>query len=457
MDAMTQVERLARQAQRLGGHALIVGGWVRDRALGVDSKDIDVEVLGISTEQLEAMLAELGTVDAVGQSFGVLRVKGLDVDFSIPRTDTHTGVGHKGFDVSTDPNMSFADACLRRDLTVNAMGFDPLTNEVIDPHNGMRHLQARLLRPTDASRFGEDPLRVLRAAQFSARFNMKPTDELIDICRDVVTEGGLKTLSAERIFGEFEKLLLKAERPSVGLEFLDTVGALAEFDVLAALKLCPQDAVWHPEGDVWTHTLMVVDQAAKLRTGDAESDRALLWGALCHDLGKPPTTVVDDDSRVRSRGHDDAGVDIAEQFLTGLAAPNDLIDAVKALVKFHLTPATFVAQGSGAGAFRRLARKLGSSGVSMTLLERLARADQLGRTTPAALAGDFVGGDEFLVLAENAGVQHSAPVDVVMGRHLIERGLRPGPEFGTLLARCREIQFETGLVDASEILKRVGL
>lgn len=444
------VMQVARRVSEAGGRALVVGGFVRDRLLGLRTKDLDFEVYGVELGVLEAILSKLGEVIAVGRSFGVLRVKGLDCDFSIPRRDSKTGRGHRGFLVELDPTLDFAEAASRRDLTINSMAFDPLTGEILDPHGGQEDLHRRVLRATDPGKFGEDSLRGLRVAQFHARFCMEPDEELRRLCSGI----DLSDLPGERIYGELRKLLLQSPAPSKGFEFLRETGLLRFFPELHRMVGVPQDPQWHPEGTVWEHTLMVLDRAAEERLGNEEGDLLVLLGALCHDLGKPSTTVVVD-GRIRTPCHEDEGVPPTEAFLERLRAPGDLIRGVCALVRYHLAPANLTRNGATAKAYRRLARKLEAAGVNARLLHRVARADHLGRTTPEALSGRFPAGDEFLARVEALEVELHATPDAVMGRHLIARGLSPSPWFGKVLGACREVQDETGWDDPDRILDRV--
>lgn len=444
-----KVRQIARRVQERGGRALLVGGTVRDHLLGLETKDADVEIHGLSLDEVREILSAFGEVVEVGRAFGVFRVKGLDADFSLPRRDSKVGPGHRGFDVSVDPHLGIAEASRRRDLTINSMAMDPLTGEILDPHGGRRDLERGVLRATDPVHFVEDPLRGLRVAQFAARLEMEPDSDLVRLCGTL----DLSELPGERQFEEFRKLLCRARRPSIGLEFLRRSELLFFFPELRALEGVPQDPIWHPEGDVWTHTCMVTDAAAACRDG-GELDEALMFGALCHDFGKPSTTATGDDGRVRSHGHSQAGVPIAEAFLERLRAPRLLIDRVGALVAKHLVPAQIYEARAGLRAIRRLARRLAQASVPLELLVRVARADHLGRTTDDARAGRFPAGDYVLELAERAQVEQEAPKDVVLGRHLIARGLAPGPHFGAILARCRDIQDETGDDDPDRILDR---
>jgi tRNA nucleotidyltransferase (CCA-adding enzyme) len=330
------------------------------------------------------------------------------------------------------------------------MGLDPLTGELLDPHGGREDIGRRVLRATDPARFGEDSLRGLRAAQFRARFAMEPDAGLRALCSSL----DLSDLPGERVFDELRKLLLKAARPSLGFEFLRETRLLRFFPELEAMVGVPQDPEWHPEGTVWEHTMLVVDEAARAKTGKEDEDLVVLLGALLHDVGKPATTVVAD-GRVRSPSHEDEGVPIARGFLERLRASNEVIEKVAALVKHHLAPAQFLQGDASPKAYRRLARKLAAAGVNARILHRVALADHLGRTTDEALRRVFPAGDEFLRRAEDLAVEEEAVKDVVLGRHLIARGHAPGPWFGKVLAECREVQDETGWDDPDRILDRV--
>lgn len=444
------LKRIATEVKEAGGRALVVGGYVRDSLIGMESKDIDVEVYGLSVEKLASVLSQFGKVETVGQAFGVLMVRGLDMDFSIPRRDSKVGKGHKGFSVEPDPTMSVEDAARRRDLTMNSLAMDPLTGEILDPFKGVEDIKARRLRATDVTLFGDDPLRALRVVQFAARFEMTPDKTLLRLMQDQ----NLSELPAERLMEEFRKLLLKGRKPSLGLRALKAGGLLGYFPELDALVGCEQEYEWHPEGDVWTHTLMVVDEAALLRTGDTDHDLKLMMAALCHDLGKPATTTFED-GRIRSKGHEAAGEEPTRSFLKRLRFPKEQTQAVVALVVDHLAPALYPEQGTKAPGYRRLARRLGAAGASIDLLYKVGRADHMGRTTADALSRLYPKGEQFLREARDLEVEVNAPKDVVLGRHLIARGMEPGRHFGELLAKCREVQDETGLTDPETILTQV--
>lgn len=432
-----RIREIARAVAAEGGRALLVGGCVRDRVMGRPERDVDVEVLGLAPDAFEALLAGFGETFRVGRSYTVLRLRGLDVEFSV---DDSAG---------TD----FAAASRRRDLTLNSMAIDPLTGVVLDPHGGRADIAARRLRATDPEHFGSDPLRAFRVARFAACLEMEPDAELIVLCG----EQDLAAVAGERLLEEMRRLLVEAPAPAKGFAILERCGLLETFPELAALRGVPQDPEWHPEGDVWTHTLLVLDAAAGLRRRDGD-DFALMLGALCHDLGKPATTEWSDEdegTRIRSPGHDRAGIAPTRALLGRLRASNALVTAVCALVEHHLAPALFVRQGAGPRGYRRLARKLEAAGVSVDLLVRVARADHLGRTTDEALAGVFPAGDAFLATAAALDVSRHGPTDVVLGRHVLARGVPPGPAVGRILDACRAVQDETGETDPDRILDAV--
>jgi tRNA nucleotidyltransferase (CCA-adding enzyme) len=437
---------IARIVNASGGRALVVGGWVRDRLLGLDSKDVDVEVYGIPAPTLKALLERIGPVNTVGESFTVYKVAGVDV--ALPRRDSKVAGGHRGFEVSGDPSMTIEEAARRRDFTINAISWDPLTDEYLDPWSGRADLENRVLRAVDPRTFGDDSLRVLRGVQFAARFDLVMDPGTREICKRVP----LDDLPPERIWGEIEKLLLLAAAPSRGLSLAHELGAIDRlFPELAALVGCPQEPEWHPEGDVWVHTLMVVDQA-RTRIDDLDMPRqvTVMLGAVCHDLGKPPTTAVVD-GRIRSLDHEQAGVEPATRLLDRLNVHSmhgfDVRRHVLGIVAHHLKPNAFLKSGTpvGDGAYRRLAQK-----VDLELLARVALSDCQGRT------GNFdcSGIDRFLERARALGVEHAAPGPILKGRHLLELGVAPGPAMGRLLRQVYEAQLDGSVASLEEAINR---
>jgi tRNA nucleotidyltransferase (CCA-adding enzyme) len=437
--------RIARAVRDAGGRAFLVGGWVRDELAGRTPKDLDLEVFGIESGRLRALLDPFGRVDTVGESFAVHKIEGIDV--SLPRRESKTGRGHKGFAVEGDPSLSFEEAARRRDFTINAISRDPLSDEVIDPFHGREDLSARRLRVVDPRTFGDDSLRVLRAVQFAARFELEVEDDTKTLLRSIP----LDDLPPERVWSEVEKLLLVAERPSIGLALaleLDVVSRL--WPEMAPLVGCPQDPEWHPEGDVWVHTLMVVDQARQRTAGlERGPAAAMMLGAICHDLGKPMTTAFID-GHVRSLGHEVAGLLPATRLLDRLNVHTldgfDVRRAVLGLVAHHMAPSAFRKSPTavGDGAFRRLAQK-----VDLELLARFCAADCRGRT------GDFdcSAMDWFLDRARRLGIEHAPPKPLVLGRHLLDLGVPSGPAMGALLKKIYEKQLDGEVTTLDEGLE----
>ncbi len=448
--AEADARRVALRVRRAGGRALVVGGYVRDRMLGLqETGEPDLEVFGLGVRQLERALRPLGKPRRVGRAFPVLRVGALEVEIALPRRESKTGPGHLGFEAVADPNLSFPEAARRRDLTLNAMGLDPLSGELLDPFSGASDLEAGVMRATDSSRFPEDPLRGLRVAAFAARYGFTADDELTRLSAGL----DLSELSQERVHDELLKLLL-GKTPSAGFRFLARSGLLRFLPEVAALVGVPQDPEHHPEGDVFEHTLLVLDQAA-LAPVDAAGRPAFLFAALCHDLGKPATTRVRESGRITSWGHDAEGAKIARGFLERLRAPRTVVEQVEVLTRRHLAPALFPRQGAKPAAYRRLAREMAAVGLTLEQLLQLATADRLGRGTPVARSRRFPEGERFRAASEEAGVFRGAAPDAVLGRHLLARKIPPGPEVGRMLERSREVQDRTGETDPEQILDQV--
>ena len=443
---------IASDVRDLGGRAMLVGGCVRDELMGVEPKDWDVEVYDVEPARLRELLDRFGDVNVVGEAFAVYKI-GNDLDVSIPRRERKASLGHRGFVVEGDPEMSFAEACSRRDFTVNAILQDPLTGEIVDPFDGRGDIGRKTLRMVSRDTFAEDSLRVLRAAQFAARFEFDIEPETVDVCKTIdVTD-----LPKERIWGEIEKLLLLADRPSIGLRWLYDLGVVRQiFPELASLVGVPQEPEWHPEGDVDVHTLMVVDEARKLIDGlDYPRQVAVMIGALAHDFGKPPTTEFVD-GKTRSRGHDEAGVEPTLTFLDTLGIHTlngfDVREQVVQLVRYHLKPGEYYGAKTpvGDGAFRRLARK-----VEPDLLYRVAKSDSLGRNPdwlPKEKWFDSKAQEWFIAKVRELQVEKKAPDPILMGRHLIELGLTPGPQFKHILDAVYEMQLDGVVKDLDDAL-----
>jgi tRNA nucleotidyltransferase (CCA-adding enzyme) len=434
--AVTDIAELIRDA---GGRALLVGGVVRDGLLGITAKDIDMEVYGIDATSLEAILSKQYRLDTVGRSFGVFILKGLNIDISLPRRESQTGPKHTDFIVEGDPSMSSEEAAARRDFTINAISYDPLTETISDPYNGQKDLNSKTLRHVSPA-FSEDPLRVLRGMQFTARFNLTATDATIAICSSLSPAD----LPPERIWEEWKKLLLKGHFIGDGLRFLQACGWLQYFPELAELVGCEQDPKWHPEGDVWTHTCHCLDAFAVNRISDDWEDLIVGLAVLCHDMGKPATTYTDENGRIRSPRHDIEGVAVAQCFLERMTRQKKVYEEVLPLVEQHMRPLALYRDQAGDSAIRRLAARV----KRLDRLVRVSFADKNGR--PPLVITDFPEGDWIMQRAESLSIQDSAPKPILLGRHLKSFAIAPGPQYSQILDHCYEAQLEGAFTDIQE-------
>ena len=440
--------RLCRAIAAAEGRGWLVGGVVRDGFLGLFTGDLDLEVFGLSAVDLRTTLEKEFELDLVGQSFGIIKLRGWPIDVGLPRREAKIGLGHKGFEVHSDSDMSLPEAAARRDFTINAIYHDPLTGQVEDPFGGLDDLAHGKLRHTSPA-FGEDPLRVLRGMQLAARFGLDVVPKTVDLCRRIEPEG----LTSERIFGEWAKLVTLGKEPSRGLAFLKECGWLQYFPELAALPGVPQDPAWHPEGDVWVHTLHCMDAFAAEKVGHPWEDLVVGLAVLCHDLGKSDTTTCED-GVIRSLGHEQRGVEVAEEFLGRMTSHRKLLAEVKPLVAEHMRPSTlFKAQASDA-AIQRLAARVGR----IDRLVRVARADVLGR--PPLASTEYPAGDWLLEAARRLDIEKRPSEPLVLGRHLMTLGQHPGPAFGRILSKCYDAQLEgkfttveAGIRYAEQLLK----
>jgi tRNA nucleotidyltransferase (CCA-adding enzyme) len=427
------------------GRAYVVGGYLRDRLLGIDSKDVDVEVYGVALDELAQRLAASGRVDLVGRSFGIVKwtlPSGSTYDVSIPRRDSKIGIGHGGFEVEFDPDMAPRDAASRRDFTINALMLDLARGELLDFFGGLGDLERRVLRHVGPA-FVEDPLRVLRAMQFVARLDLAVAPETVAVCREMV--GSFDQLSKERVREEWFKWAGQSTVPSRGLRFLGDSGWLVHFPEIAALAGTPQDPEWHPEGDVFVHTGHCLDRLVELpewRAADRDSRIVYTLAVLAHDFGKPETTqreVKRGVLRIVSPGHEAAGVLRAETFLERIDAPQAVVRRVAPLVREHLAGM----QEMTPRAIRRLARRLAPENVEGLAI--VMTADAMGRPPlPAVVPPSVIA---LLEQARHEEVQAAAPVRVLLGRHLVELGLPPGPAIGAVLDFAYEAQLDGAFVD----------
>jgi|TARA_B110000037_G_scaffold220312_1_gene287778 tRNA nucleotidyltransferase (CCA-adding enzyme) len=435
--AYSATKELASRVADEGGRLLVVGGAVRDALLGSSSSDLDLELFGLDEKQTSSLLAEHGRFVYVGRSFPVWKHTALEIDVALPRKERLTGSRHQDFEIEVTPNISFRDASLRRDFTLNAIGFDPLTEELLDPWDGAKDLVAKKLRHV-SDKFAEDPLRVLRAMQFIARFKLQCEKATLELCRSLSSEH----LPRERVGAEWEKLLLQGEEPSRGLRFLRDCGWIDDYPELKALIDCPQDPEWHPEGDVWTHTLLCLDATVPLRAGVRDDDLVTALAVLCHDLGKATHTELID-GRWRSPGHEHAGIEPTECFLNRLTGEQRITEAVLPLVETHMRPYQLFQTKAGDSAVRRLSLRA----KRLDLLIRVSMADARGRG--GQTDDPFPAGTWLEERAQALELSDSEPKPLVLGRHLIKLGYKPGPAMGDLLDELFEQQLD-GVFETTE-------
>jgi tRNA nucleotidyltransferase (CCA-adding enzyme) len=420
--------------------AYLVGGCVRDWLLGQPNKDFDIEVFGASYEQLAVALSRWGRADLVGRSFGVLKLTtdaGSTYDFNIPRREWKVGIGHTGFAIELDPEITPKEAASRRDYTINALTFDPRRNELLDFFGGRHDLENRVLRHTSKA-FAEDPLRVLRGMQFAGRFALRTAPETLQMCRRIAPT--YRELAIERVWGEWYKWATRSVAPSLGLRHLADSGWIAHFPEVEALQGTPQDPEWHPEGDVFTHTGHCLDALVQLpewQSADEVTRAVLSFAILAHDFAKPHTTheaMRDGRTRIVSPGHEEAGGPLASQFLRRLGATPALEVRVIPLVTNHLVHL----QTHTPRSVRRLAKRLEPATIQE--LSLVITADSYGRPPkPKVLPQGLLA---LKNVAAEQKVEKSAPRPILMGRHLVERGLAPGKAFGPILAAAYDAQLE---------------
>ena len=442
---------LRQAVQAAGGRLLFVGGYVRDRLLGLASKDIDIEVYGLAADALIEVLVPFGWTDTVGASFGVIKLRTADdtYDFSLPRRENKQGQGHRGFIVEADPSMTPQEAASRRDYTINALALTP-DGELLDYFNGQQDLLDKRLRHV-SEQFAEDPLRVLRGMQFAGRFDLTMAPETLGLAKQL--KGEYTSLSGERVWTEWHKWASKSVVPSRGLEVLRQTGWLEFYPELAALVGVPQDPHWHPEGDVWQHTLFVTNAAATVATReglDGDARATLVLAALCHDLGKTVTTHRKN-GRWRSPGHAASGVALSESFLKRIHAPQAFLRTLPPLVNDHMVHLNALSPR----AVKRLALRLKPSTIDTLYL--LIEADHSGR--PPLPAGAPESAVEMLELAQTLDLQQDAPRPLLRGRHLIELAQagklpdeykRGGKHFSELLDQVFEAQLDDQLHTVAE-------
>ena len=429
---------IAKAVYACGGVCYYVGGYVRDLLLDSENKDIDMEVHCIEPAALESILSQFGKVLTMGASFGIYNIKGYSLDIAMPRKETACGAGHRDFDVFVDPFIGTQNAAMRRDFTINALMQNVLTGEIVDHFNGRADLNNKVIRHVNDTSFAEDPLRVLRGAQFAARFDFKIANETISLCSRM----DLTALSKERIETELKKALLKADKPSVFFKNLRKMNQLGYwFRELENIIGVPQNPQFHSEGDVWNHTMMVLDEAAKYR-GNAENPFGFMLAALCHDFGKTVCTQIADD-RIRSIGHEKEGLPLIEAFLRRITTETKLINYVLNLCVLHMKPNALAAMNASV----KSTNKMFDQAQEPKALVYMAMADNYGRIIPDGITPH----EEFLF--ERLAIYNdimSKPF--VQGKDLIEAGIKPDKKFGEYLEYAHKLRLAG--VDKDSTLKQ---
>jgi len=431
-EILPEVYRVGERIHKAGGRPILVGGWVRDVLLGIEHRqDYDIEVFGLPMGRLRNILAGIGPVHSVGRHFGVLKLKtqAAEYDISVPRRESNIGKGHRGFLVEPDPHMSFDEAAARRDFTINAMGYAFLEEQLLDPHGGERDLRERILRHVGPA-FGEDPLRVLRAMQFAGRFELRILEETLAICR----AQDLAELPRERIWEEFRKLTMQSARPAQGLRYAPELGVLHYLPELRAVYEAPSQEGTSP----WELTLAMLDCAAALREGPDDEPRVLMTAALCHQMdanGKPEPDAV-----AGAQGHT-----ATARFLARLTNEQAFVEAVLGLLSDLETPRQFYERRDAImpGDIRRLALR-----QRLPFLLRAATAHHQARHGEAP----FPAAPWLEAQARALDVWEHAPEPILMGRHLLERGLEPGPAVGEWVRAAFERQLDGKIRTLDEAL-----
>ena len=448
------LEDILKDLQKIGATPIVVGGSVRDFFLNIPVKDYDIEIFGIdSLDIIQKSLEKFGSVKLVGKSFGVLtlKVNEYDFDFALPRTETKIGNTHQDFEVITNANLSFKEAAIRRDFTINAIGYDFFKQEFLDPFDGINDLKNKTIKHINDKTFIEDSLRVYRAIQFASRFDFKIDENTKELCKQIVLSDELNYLPKERIYEEFKKLFLKSAKPSIGFELLRKLGVLRYFPELEVLIDCIQEPEYHPEGDVWIHTMMSLDELARILKEENIQDEYrklyLFYGILCHDFGKPFCTK-EIDGKITSFKHESLGIEPTISFLSKLTNEKKFIEIVCSLVKNHLTPFQLYLAESSLKAIKRLSLKVNIEDLCLVCL-----ADCLGRTIkdkekcPNATSWLLNKAKELEI--------HNVPIKpLVQGRDLINLGFKPSEKFKEILEFAFDLQLDFHL-EKELIIKKI--
>lgn len=422
MDKTVLALKIAEKVKEEGGRVFYVGGCVRDFLLGVENKDIDIEVHGITPEKLREILEGFGTPLSFGKSFGVYSLKGYDIDIAMPRREKAIGKGHRDFEVDVDPFIGLKEAARRRDFTINALMRDVLTGEIIDSFGGVNDLEDKVLRCVDETTFIEDPLRVLRCAQFAARFRFSIDPRTLELCRSI----DLSTLHKQRVEEELEKALLKADTPSIFFTSLKDMDQLSfwfkELEELIGLK---QDPIYHPEGDVFTHTMEVLDRGAMYRDKVKEPYGFMLL-CLAHDLGKI-TTTEEINGRIHAYGHETEGLPLIRTFIGRFLDEKEPLKYILNMTPLHMRPFSLAAAKASIKSTNRLFDEANEplDLIYFSLADKGIHAKKE---------------DVDYLFARYEIFKEYMARDHVTGKDLIDAGLKPDESFSKILAYAHKLR-----------------
>lgn len=429
IDTLSLAKLIAKDVKELGGNTYYVGGYVRDKLLGIPNKDIDIEIHNITPNQLETILNKYGNLQTIGKSFGIFNIKGYDLDIAMPRIESNTGRGHKDFEVFVDPFIGEKNACKRRDFTINALMEDVLTGEIKDYFNGLEDLKSKTIKHIDDKTFIEDPLRVLRACGFASRFNFNIDNKTLDLIKTI----DISTLPRDRIAGELDKVLLKSNKPSLFFENLDKCNQTKWFKEIFDLKNIPQSKKYHPEGNAYIHTMLVLDEASKNKKY-VSNPRNFLVAALCHDFGKANSLSFDKDNNPHTYKHEITGLPLIKDFLSRIYNNNELEKYVCNMTQNHMIPHQLIKDKSKDKSFYTLYDNC----INPNDLILLNKCDDLGRGIEII---DIVKTEQNQILLKEKLKEYRQLMKepMITGKDLIDLGLKPSPLFKIILDKSHKL------------------
>lgn len=437
-----QVKEIIKKINEAGGRVLLVGGYVRDHLLHRENKDVDIEIHDISVAKVKSILEKYGQLDQVGSQFGILKIRGLDIDFAFPRLESNKGDRHTDLAVTVNPFLSIRESARRRDLTMNAIMQDTRTGEILDPFNGQTDIKAGIIKFVDETTFADDVLRPLRACQFAARFNMTIDPALIKLSQHL----DYTKLSTERIVEEIKKAL-QADKPSIAFNYMKKMGILKQIaPELDALETVPQDPIHHSEGNVWIHTMQVLDMAKQV-SKESHDPYAFIMFALFHDIGKLKTTVVDQDGHsISSKNHEHVGAEMIQQSASRLVNDKDVLHYMRDMTDQHMRIHNVLKMHA-----YKVRKMMLTVDAKDLLLFNICDDTKSGHSTLklAKNATEYNKKKERL-LELSQGKEYQI-IPKIKGRDLMSWGLKPSPLFTKILDEALDLQIQS--LDEKQIKK----